>query len=291
MASAKGLVCGELSYRLSDDPTVIDCHSSVLIPTFCPPVSLSILQPSPLLTYILIVEKHTIYNTLLTHHFHLAHHCAIVTGRGYPCFSTRVFLLALHAALPHLPVFALVDCDPHGLSIYATYKHGGARSSREQLSLPAVQLLGLEVDEVIQLQDVLDEQQSGLGAEQAAQLPRSLGLLPLTEKDRRKVRLMAVDAAVWKDAVLVAQLQAMRSFDHKAEVECLNSYAADYMWKDWLPWKVAQLRAERGGEGAELGPLEDAAELEQVRREAGERLRANREGTTPIAAQLLPLQL
>ena len=284
MASAKGLVCGELSYRLSDDPTVIDCQSSVLIPTFCPPVTLSIVQPSPLLSYILIVEKHTIYNALLAHRYPLLQHCVLLTGKGFPCFSTRHFLLAIHAALPQLPVFALVDCDPHGLSIYATYKHGGARSSREQLALPAVQLLGLEVDEVIQLQDVLDAQQGGQGVEEKIESrSRSLGLQPLTEKDRRKVKLMAVEAAALKDAALLEQLHAMDSFQHKAEVEALESFCANYMTLDYLPWKVAKMM-QAGGEG-EQEQEDHAVSLERRRQEAGERLRVRRDGTAPLAEQ------
>ena len=38
----------------------------------------------------------------------------IVTAKGMPDLSTRVFLRQLHAAFPQLPVIGLVDWNPSG---------------------------------------------------------------------------------------------------------------------------------------------------------------------------------
>lgn len=38
----------------------------------------------------------------------------IVTAKGMPDLSTRVFLRQLHAAFPQLPVLGLVDWNPSG---------------------------------------------------------------------------------------------------------------------------------------------------------------------------------
>ena len=308
-------MCGELSYVLSNDPTVIDCQSSVLIPVFCPPVTLSIISSSPALSYVLIVEKHTVYNVLLAHRYHLTHHCVLITGKGptastsplnypspwslltarilllfvsspgYPCFSTRVFLQSVHSAFPHLPLLALVDCDPHGLSIFSTYKFGGARSSWEKLSLPSIQHLGLDVDEVIELHHILDSQ------DPSHQRRDGLCLAPLTAKDRRKVELMMRDDAALQDRKLRGELEGMLAFDHKAEVECLEGYAPNYLCNDYLPWKVQQAMAaqvEEGGEAEEDGGEEEAkakSAVNQRRQEAGQRVRTARAGGVAVHAE------
>uniref|UniRef100_A0A453LT53 Topoisomerase 6 subunit A/Spo11 TOPRIM domain-containing protein n=2 Tax=Aegilops tauschii subsp. strangulata TaxID=200361 RepID=A0A453LT53_AEGTS len=44
-------------------------------------------------------------------------------GRGYPDIPTRRFLRYLVEQL-HLPAYCLVDSDPYGFDILATYKFG-----------------------------------------------------------------------------------------------------------------------------------------------------------------------
>ncbi|KAH7730269.1 hypothetical protein AAVH_01317 [Aphelenchoides avenae] len=64
-------------------------------------------------------------------------------GRGYPDFDTRTFLRWLYEHRP-LPMYSLVDADPHGIEILATYRYGAERSKVESgnLSLPQLQWLG-----------------------------------------------------------------------------------------------------------------------------------------------------
>ena len=269
VASARGLVCGELSFVLSDDPTVVDCRSSVLVPAFCAPVQLSIVQPSSALQYVLVVEKHSVYNALLAHRFHLDHHCIVVTGKGFPCYSTREFLLRVHEAMPALPVFALVDCDPYGLSIYSVYKHGSARSRLERLTLPAMRLLGLLVGDVVIMQQRVKEAGS----------PVSLGLQPLTAKEQRKLRLMMADEPAHRDDGLLAQLEAMSEFAHKAELECVDAYAANFLVTEYIPRLVARALQSAVACGADEEPvdegMEDPSDAQLRRLEACERLRSS----------------
>ena len=42
--------------------------------------------------------------------------CVIITGKGQPDLGTRQFAAKVEAALD-IPVFALVDCDPHGIKV------------------------------------------------------------------------------------------------------------------------------------------------------------------------------
>ncbi|KAH9588682.1 Spo11/DNA topoisomerase VI [Trypanosoma melophagium] len=51
----------------------------------------------------------------------LLHRCAFVCSKGYPCRASRNFIRNLHRELPLLPIFLLVDGDPHGLRIALTF--------------------------------------------------------------------------------------------------------------------------------------------------------------------------
>jgi meiotic recombination protein SPO11 len=76
-----------------------------------------------------------------------------------------------HSLIDPLPSFCLVDNDPHGLNIYSVYKYGGDKLStieRERLALPELKYLG------VRCRDFRDDN----------------GVLPLTEKDKRKIDCM-----------------------------------------------------------------------------------------------------
>ena len=50
--------------------------------------------------------------------------CFFLQAKGYPDLSTRQLLKKIHIKYPTLQFFALVDADPHGISIYLVYKFG-----------------------------------------------------------------------------------------------------------------------------------------------------------------------
>ena len=70
--------------------------------------------------FILVVEKEGIYNRLSEDRFFDKYPCILVTGKGFPDFSTRALVQTLHHAL-QLPVYGLVDCNPFGVQILNTY--------------------------------------------------------------------------------------------------------------------------------------------------------------------------
>ncbi|KAL6537657.1 endodeoxyribonuclease [Orobanche hederae] len=72
--------------------------------------------------FILVVEKHATFDRLKEDRFYERFPCIIVTGKGQPDVGTRQFLRKMKMELK-LPVFALVDCDPHGLRIFSVYRH------------------------------------------------------------------------------------------------------------------------------------------------------------------------
>lgn len=75
----------------------------------------------------------------------------MVKGKGYPDVATRAFLRSV--SIPSqfnnfrtIPVFAVVDYDPDGLGILATYKHGSfsLRHENADLKIPGIYWLGMK---------------------------------------------------------------------------------------------------------------------------------------------------
>ncbi|MFH4976037.1 hypothetical protein AB6A40_002746 [Gnathostoma spinigerum] len=95
--------------------------------------------------FALIVEKDAIFQRLLDDgFFSIFPSSVLITGKGYPDICTRLFLKLLRER-HRLPIFALVDSDPHGIEIAMTYKYGGIKQRAEvgNLELPDLIWIGL----------------------------------------------------------------------------------------------------------------------------------------------------
>lgn len=66
-------------------------------------------------------------------------------GKGYPDLSTRQFIKYFSTHYTTKPILALVDGDPHGLDIYATYKWGARAMAFDvfNLAVNSIELIGL----------------------------------------------------------------------------------------------------------------------------------------------------
>ncbi|PPR99110.1 hypothetical protein GOBAR_AA21562 [Gossypium barbadense] len=93
--------------------------------------------------YILVVEKESVFQRLENDKFCSKNRCIVITGRGYPDVPTRRFLRLLVDKLG-LPVYCLVDCDPYGFDILATYRFGSMQMAYDAkfLRVPQIQWLG-----------------------------------------------------------------------------------------------------------------------------------------------------
>ncbi|KAK2520635.1 Spo11, partial [Columba guinea] len=65
-------------------------------------------------------------------------------GRGVPDLNTRLLVRKLWDAF-QIPVFTLMDADPHGVEIMCIYKYGSVSMSFEahHLTVPSIKWLGL----------------------------------------------------------------------------------------------------------------------------------------------------
>eukprot|EP00210_Caulerpa_lentillifera_P005070 g4843.t1 len=98
--------------------------------------------------FVLIIEKDAVFQRqeqLTEDRFFDFVPCVLVTGRGMPDLCTRIFLNELTSSVPELTVLALVDWNPSGIAILATYKHGSVRMGphANQYLLPCLKWLGI----------------------------------------------------------------------------------------------------------------------------------------------------
>ncbi|PLN75137.1 DNA topoisomerase IV, alpha subunit [Aspergillus taichungensis] len=160
----------------------------------------------------------------------------LITGKGYPDYSTRGFIRKLFDARSQSQssrrpqFFALVDGDPDGLAILATYKYGSMAAAHEnsQLNVRGLRCLGLHMSDVVAGADPCGDDT----------------LLRLTARDRRKIVTMlcknpvfAVDGPEldWR-----AELQRMLMLNVKAEIEIL--YDQEGGLEGWIDRRMEILK-------------------------------------------------
>lgn len=85
-------------------------------------------------------------------------------AKGFPDLATRRFLCLLHKMKPEIPIYALVDLDPHGVAIMRTYKYGSQRLDHEEnATAPGLRWLGIRSDD-ISLNPASDNHDDGRGS-------------------------------------------------------------------------------------------------------------------------------
>lgn len=97
---------------------------------------------------VLIVEKESFFFNLLSlNFFNYFPDLLLVTGKGYPDFQTREFLIGLKEIYgENLEYFYLGDLDPHGIEIYLNYCFSTKISVFEDHGLPWINFCGLYPD-------------------------------------------------------------------------------------------------------------------------------------------------
>ncbi|KAL3643073.1 hypothetical protein CASFOL_013888 [Castilleja foliolosa] len=219
-----GLVMGWL--RFSECGRIFDCINSPNVAHHIPVQVEDVADIISVSEYILVVEKESVFQRLANDQFCKQNRCTVVTGRGYPDVPTRRFLHLLIEKL-RLPVYCLVDCDPYGIDILATYRFGSMQMSYDSksLRLPEMHWLGAFPSDC-----------------QKYQLPQQC-LLPLTAEDKNKAEgilrrcYMEREVPYWR-----SELQLMLDVGVKFEIEALSAQSITFLSENYLPSKI------RGGE-------------------------------------------
>ena len=204
-AALKGMLKGGVRIALVGGDVVEGIgHGAVLIPADAEVESVQVRKE---VERVLLVEKEAVFQRLS-----LGEKVVVVTGKGYPDLSTRRFLAALSKM--GLPVFALVDLDPHGIEIMATVRFGSKAMAHEgsALCVEGLRWLGLRLEDMDRV-----FQEGGRG------------ILRLTERDRRKAESLLRRPWIGFVPEWESVLQRMLTQGNKAEIEILGGGLEDWV--------------------------------------------------------------
>ncbi|TVU44983.1 hypothetical protein EJB05_04449, partial [Eragrostis curvula] len=217
--------------------------------------------------YILVVEKETVFQRLANDKFCEKNRCVVITVRKrLPRYSNKkacsLFLRYLVEQL-HLPVYCLVDSDPYGFDILATYKFGSLICSYHTFlhHLPSIAGLGLFAFELIfcylcvlalfeklaydaNLLRVPNIRWLGVFTSDLEEycLPDCCRL-HLSPEDRRKAEGILTRCYLNKEAPeWRSELEAMLQKGVKFEIEALSACSISFLSEEYIPQKIKQGR-------------------------------------------------
>ncbi|XP_054649113.1 meiotic recombination protein SPO11 isoform X3 [Dunckerocampus dactyliophorus] len=220
LATSKGLISGDLCYT-EEDGTRIDCHSNSAAVAVSSNIA-GIRNVVSSAKFVLVVEKDATFQRLLHDDFCTKiSPCIMITGKGFPDVNSRLMVRKLWDVL-HVPVFTLVDADPHGIEIMCIYKYGSVAMSFEahSLTIPSVMWLGILPSDL-----------------QRLQVPRD-ALIPLSKRDENKLNSLLKRPYVAEQPEWLKEMELMQKNKHKAEIQSLAAIGPDFLTSIYLPNKL-----------------------------------------------------
>ncbi|XP_061231345.1 meiotic recombination protein SPO11 isoform X2 [Neopsephotus bourkii] len=172
--------------------------------------------------FMLIVEKDATFQRLLDDDFcNKLSPCIMITGRGIPDLNTRLLVRKLWDSF-QIPIFTLMDADPHGVEIMCIYKYGSVSMSFEahHLTVPSIKWLGLLPSDLQRLNIRRD------------------ALIPFTKRDQNKLASIQKRPYIACQPTWKKELEIMEASKLKAEIQVLTSLSSDYLSRVYLPNKL-----------------------------------------------------
>ncbi|XP_060058536.1 meiotic recombination protein SPO11 isoform X2 [Erinaceus europaeus] len=220
LSTSKGLIAGNLKY-IEEDGTKVNCTcgaTAVSVPSNIQGLKNLITDAK----FLLIVEKDATFQRLLDDNFcNKMAPCIMVTGKGVPDLNTRLLVKKLWDIF-HIPIFTLVDADPHGIEIMCIYKYGSVSMSFEahNLTVPAIRWLGLLPSDIKRLH-----------------IPKE-SLIPLTKHDQMKLDSILKRPYITCQPFWRKEMEIMAESKMKAEIQSLAFLSSDYLSRVYLPNKL-----------------------------------------------------
>ncbi|XP_041061411.1 meiotic recombination protein SPO11 [Carcharodon carcharias] len=220
LSTSKGCIAGDLCYTEEDGNRVnCACNSAaVLVPSNVDGIK----NLNSAAKFVLVVEKDATFQRLLDDDFCTKlFPCIIITGKGVPDLNTRLMVRKLWDML-HIPIFALMDADPHGIEIMCIYKYGSMSMSFDahRLTVPIIGWLGLLPSDI-----------------QRLNIPKEV-LIPLTNNDTKKLTKLQKRPYVNCQPFWKKEMEIMETCKVKAEIQALASISSDYLTRVYLPNKL-----------------------------------------------------
>uniref|UniRef100_A0A8C3QR28 DNA topoisomerase (ATP-hydrolyzing) n=1 Tax=Cyanoderma ruficeps TaxID=181631 RepID=A0A8C3QR28_9PASS len=220
LSTTKGFVAGNLCFT-EEDGTKVNCTRSATAVTVPSNVQ-GIKNLTSHAKFILIVEKDATFQRLLDDDFFSkVSPCIMITGRGVPDLNTRLLVRKLWDSF-RIPIFTLMDADPHGIEIMCVYKYGSVSMSFEahHLTVPSVKWLGLLPSDLKRLNICKD------------------ALIPFTKQDENKLASILKRPYIACQPLWKRELEIMAASKLKAEIQVLTSLSSDFLSRVYLPNKL-----------------------------------------------------
>ncbi|XP_027183324.1 meiotic recombination protein SPO11-2 [Coffea eugenioides] len=220
MASGRGAVAGRLLLQ-EPNKEAVDC-STCGSSGYAISGDLNLLEKLIMKTdarYIIVVEKHAIFQRLAEDCVFNHIPSILITAKGYPDIATRFFLHRMSRAFPEMPILGLVDWNPAGLAILCTYKFGSIGMGLEAYRYACnVKWLGMRMDDISQL------------------VPEE-SLINLKPKDLQIAKSL-LSSDVLQDSYK-EELATMVESGRRAEIEALYFHGYEFLGK-YLATKIVQ---------------------------------------------------
>ncbi|XP_026469329.1 meiotic recombination protein SPO11-like [Ctenocephalides felis] len=215
-ATSKGLIAGDLTITTSDGKELICSNvGGIMLPQNV--FGIQFIKSSA--KFVLVIEKDATFQKLLNDEApRKLGPCILITGKGFPDVSTRVMVKRLCKDL-QIPIYALVDADPHGIEIMCTYRFGSLAMSHQSdyLAVPSIRWLGVQPSDVETL---------------------AVPMLPITVDDLSKLRTLRSRYYIQNNPELLKQIDIMVSTNCKAEIEGVDCLSNSYLTDVYLPSKI-----------------------------------------------------
>ncbi|WJZ81902.1 hypothetical protein VitviT2T_001712 [Vitis vinifera] len=219
MASSRGAVTGRLLLQEPNQETV-DC-SACGSSGHAISGDMNLLERMVMKTdarYIIVVEKHAIFQRLAEDRVFNQIPSILITAKGYPDIATRFLLYRMSRAFPDLPILALVDWNPAGLAILCTFKFGSIGMGLEAYRYACnVKWLGLRGDDL--------------------QLIPEESLIPLKPRDLQIAKSLKSSEILEEN--YRNELEVMVQSGRRAEIEALYFRGYNFLGK-YIAKKIVQ---------------------------------------------------
>nr|GLL49256.1 meiotic recombination protein SPO11-2 [Ipomoea trifida] len=221
MASSRGAVAGRLLLQ-EPNQEFVDC-STCGSSGYAISGDLSLLEKLVMKSdarYIIVVEKHAIFQRLAEDRIFNQIPCILITAKGYPDIATRFLLHRMSRQFSSIPILGLVDWNPAGLAILCTFKYGSIGMGLEAFRYACnVKWLGLRKDDIEKL------------------VPEE-SLVPLKQRDVQIAKSL-ISSEILQDNYK-EELAVMVESDRRAEIEALYFHGYDFLGK-FIANKIVQM--------------------------------------------------
>jgi meiotic recombination protein SPO11 len=212
VACPRGFVAGPIQW-IDDNHVLTDCSNKVnAIPSIVDTIKVQRTSA----VAIMVVEKETVFLRLVQST--IVNEIILVSGRGIPDYSTRLFLKLLEDAF-EIPMVALFDMDPYGIAILCMYKFGSRRAAYDGMNMACTKLqwLGVRPSEMWRI--------------------NKRHLIEMTPRDRKMIDRLLGDETL--PLSIRQELEIMKQKNVKAEIEALMTETQE-LTDSYLPDKFAQ---------------------------------------------------